>query len=98
MLRTLKGQSPRNMKKLFTYIAVSWEGPDGKFSYKRASQFVFIFLLSWLVLKDKIETPYGFYSLVVLCATFLLLAKIITPKELIELKNFKAEINAEPNI
>lgn len=79
----------KNCAAAFKYISHSWEGPDGQFSYKRASQFVFIFLLSYLVLKDRIQTAYGFYSLVVLCATFLLLAKIITPKELIELKTIK---------
>lgn len=76
----------KHVIKTFNYIRVSWEGPDGQFSYKRASQFVFICLIVFLVVSNRIQNQYSFYTLLALLTTFLLLAKIITPKEIIELK------------
>lgn len=71
------------LKKALKYIAASWEGDDGKFSYKRASQFVFIFLIVFLVIKGNIQTQFGFYAMVSLCITFLLLAGIITAQQIL---------------
>lgn len=76
----------KTLIKTFNYVKVSWEGPDGQFSYKRASQFVFVSLIVFLVVSNRIQNQYSFYSLIALLAAFLLLAKIITPKELLELK------------
>jgi 4-hydroxybenzoate polyprenyltransferase len=67
-------------------VKVSWEGPDGQFSYRRASQFVIICLIVFLVVSNRVQNQYSFYTLVALLATFLLLAKIITPKEILEFK------------
>lgn len=76
----------KHLIKTFNYVKVSWEGPDGQFSYKRASQFVFIALIVFLVASNRIQNQYSFYTLIALLTTFLLLAKIITPKEILEFK------------
>lgn len=96
------------IKNVWSYIKPSWEGEDGQFSYRRASQFVFIFLIVHIVLSGKIINPYGFYALIVLVITFLLTAMIISVPQLLQLLGelnqlkkinpFKADGNEPPNV
>lgn len=81
--------------KILQYLKPSFEGIDGKLSYRRASQFVFIVLLSFMVLTGKTETQYQFYTLVALIVAFLLLASIITSQQIIEAIKSLAEKRKE---
>lgn len=73
---------PRN--KFIAYIGALWEGSDDKPSYRRMAQLVFILLIGFTVYKGQVLNQWGFYSLIVLCTTFLLLAAIITAQQIIE--------------
>lgn len=66
------------------YMRPTWEGGDGKISYRRSSQFVFIFLMVFVVVTGKTLTLYGIWTLVILALVFLLLAAIITGQQIIE--------------
>jgi hypothetical protein len=68
---------------IWNYLKPSWEGEDGKPSYRRMSQLVFIALIIFIVVKGQTQSQYGFYSLIVLCLTFLLLAAIISADQII---------------
>jgi hypothetical protein len=72
------------MKRLFNYLRPSFEGEDGKFSYRRASQFIFIAISLILVLTKMVITQYGFYALVATYTVFLLLAAVISAQQILE--------------
>jgi hypothetical protein len=68
----------------WNYLKPSWEGEDGKPSYRRASQFVFLVLISFMVLKGLTLQQWGFWTFLVLCLAFLLLAAIITADQILK--------------
>jgi len=72
------------LRKIFDYIKPSWEGDDGKFSYRRISQLIFILLIFKITMLGMTQTQWGFYTLLTLCITFLLLAAIISADQIIK--------------
>lgn len=66
------------------YFRPSWEGYDKKFSYKRFSQFLFMWLIAYLVL-NGIHDEWTFKTFVVLAILFSLTATIITTPDLIKM-------------
>jgi hypothetical protein len=66
------------------YLRPTWEGGDGKISYRRASQFVFICLMVFVVVTGKTLTLYGIYTLGILAIVFLLLAAVISFQQVVE--------------
>lgn len=68
---------------VWDYMRNSWEGDDGKFSFKRASAFVFIWLMVFMILRNRVSSQYGFYSFLVLAVLFALIVAIITVAQLI---------------
>lgn len=68
---------------IFKYIAAAWEGDDGKFSYKRASQFIFVILISKTVYFG-FQNIYQIYALLILTLTFLLLAMVISAPQILD--------------
>lgn len=61
------------------------EGDDGKLSYRRIAQILFLYLIAFIVIKGGINNKYGFYGLIALCVTFVILAGVITAQQLIAL-------------
>lgn len=74
------------MKKLINYIRPSFEGDDGKLSYRRASAFVVLMLIVGMTIKGFIN-EYEISAFYGLLAFFLILTGIITADQLIRLKN-----------
>lgn len=74
------------MRKLIKYIRPSFEGEDGKFSYRRASAFVILCLIAGMTIKGFIN-EYEISALYGLIAFFLILTGIITADQLIRFKN-----------
>jgi hypothetical protein len=68
---------------VFNYVRNSWEGEDGKFSYKRASQFIFVWLMVFMIIHGGINSQWSFYTFLVLAVLFTLTAAIITVPQLI---------------
>jgi hypothetical protein len=59
------------------------EGDDGKLSYRRIAQLLFLFLIAFIILKGVVKEKYGYYGLIVLCLTFIILAGVITAQQII---------------
>lgn len=74
------------LKKIWSYFAPSWEGDDGKLSYRRASQFVFILLIFKVVVRGS-YTHFDVQILIILTLTFLLLAGLIVASDIIKFAN-----------
>lgn len=74
------------MMKVINYVLASFEGEDGKLSYRRCSAFIVLYLISYLVLKGVKEANelQALYALIVF---FLVLSGFITADQLIRLKN-----------
>lgn len=75
------------MKRLWAWLRPSLEGDDGKASYRRLSALVFILLICYMVLADKIQSNIHLYAFYGLLGTFLLLAAVITTSDIIKFKN-----------
>lgn len=72
------------------YFRPSWEGNDGRFSYKRACQFVFTGLLVYMV-KKGVESQWSFYTFLTVAVLFALVAAIMSVPQFLELtKNIGA--------
>jgi len=72
----------RIIKAIWDYFRPSWEGNDNKFSYKRASQFVFLHLMVVLAYRG-VANEWEFKTFLVLAIIFSLVAGIMTVAELI---------------
>lgn len=73
--------------KIWIYFKDSWEGKDGKFSYRRFSQYIFLVCM----IKMGFKPPVNRYELVVFivfASLYALIATIITAQQLIELLKF----------
>ena len=77
---------------IWNYVRNSWEGPDGKFSYRRATQFVFVQLMVFMIVNDRVTTEYQFYTFLTVAALFAFVAHLITPKQAIEGMKAAAEL------
>lgn len=73
---------------IWNYIRNSWEGEDGKFSYKRTTQFIFVWLMVYMIMKDKVQTRWNFYAFLTLAVLFGLTATIITVPQLIKMMKY----------
>lgn len=69
-------------KKTFNYFRPSFEGEDGKFSYKRASTFIFIIMMIRLAL-FKIQNEWEFYTFIAFAILYALQTSIITVSQLL---------------
>lgn len=70
---------------VWDYFRPSWEGDDGKFSYKRASQFVFTAILAYMAVTSKVHEKYSWYVFITIGVLFALTAAIISVPQLITL-------------
>ncbi len=70
---------------IWNYVRNSWEGEDKLFSYKRASQFVFVWLIVFMVLQNRTDSRWNFYTFLTLAILFSVTAAIITVPQLIKL-------------
>lgn len=73
---------------MWDYFRNSWEGEDGKFSYRRFSQYIFLGLVMFLVITGQTNNQYGFYTMITLITVWLLVTAIITVQQLIILLKF----------
>lgn len=88
--------------KVWHYFAPSWEGPDGKFSYRRATQFVWVWCMVYMIVTARQSggsTQYEFYQFLTVAILFTLtvgllsfeqlfrLAKLTAPLKLMEAEN-----------
>lgn len=60
----------------------SWEGEDGKFSYKRASIFVFVWCMVALAF-NRIQNEWEFYTFLTFAILYALQTSVITVSQLI---------------
>ncbi len=74
------------MRKLINYLRPSFEGEDGKLSYRRASAFVVLTLIVGMTIRGFVN-EYDISALYGLIAFFLILTGIITADQLIRFKN-----------
>lgn len=84
---------------IWDYIKPTWEGDDGRPSYRRGSQLVFIVLICYIVFTNASQSSWGFWTLLVLVLSFLLLAAIITADQILKgingLNSFTSSITRE---
>jgi hypothetical protein len=74
---------------IWNYLRPSWEDELNQFSYKRASQYAFLILMSFMVISDRIRDEFTFNAFLVLSILFALTAMVITVPQLIKLlKNY----------
>lgn len=87
----------KNMKKslllIWCYFKDSWEGKDGKFSYRRFFQWAFGISAIIIGTNPQVSET-GFKITVVFCAMFLLMAGIMTVQNLLEF--FRTQSLKEP--
>lgn len=69
------------IKIIWNYFKPSWEGEDGKFSYKRASIFVFVWCMVALAF-NRIQNPWEFYTFLTFAILYSLQSAIITVAQL----------------
>lgn len=69
---------------IWTYFKDSWEGPDGKFSYRRFSQYIFLVILIKLSLWDG-KTKFDFYTLCLFAFLYLVMALMMSVEQIIKL-------------
>lgn len=82
------------MKKMiaavWNYMRPSWEGDDQKFSYKRATAFVFVLFIARVV-ATTFSNQHQVMALLILTVALLLLIGIITAPQILEgLKNLSS--------
>lgn len=78
-------------KTVWEYFKDSWEGTDGKFSYRRFSQYVFLVCMIKCGFKPP-TNEWEFKVFIVFASLYALLASILTVQQLIELLNVKIPI------
>jgi|SRR4051812_10221431 hypothetical protein len=84
------------IRSVWEYFKPAWEGEDGKPSYKRAGQFVFMALISKIVYVG-FTNIYQIYALLILTLTFLLLAMVISAPQIIEALQLMFEAKSKIN-
>ena len=67
---------------VWDYFRPSWEDNKGKFSYKRASQFAFLFLMILMAVRG-VTGPWEFNTFLTIAILFSVTATVITIPELI---------------
>jgi hypothetical protein len=72
-------------KVIFDYLRPSFEGDDGKFSYKRVSQFVFTAVMVVMPIRPGIHDKYSWYVFLTFAVLFALVAAIISVPQIISL-------------
>lgn len=81
-------------KKIWSYFKDSWEGEDGKFSYKRATILVFVIMMVKLAL-FRIQNKWEFYTFICFAVLYLLQTSIITASQLIVLLKYKLKLKED---
>lgn len=72
---------------IWRYFKDSWEGPDGKFSYRRCSQYAFLVIILKMALKGQMA-QYDFYTLVVISSLYLIMALALSVEQIINLVKY----------
>jgi len=80
---------------IWNYFKDSWEGEDHKFSYKRISQFLFVWLMTFMIIKDKIQSRWTFYAFLTIAVLFSLTAALITVPQLIKMIKYYSKSKSE---
>lgn len=78
---------------LWIYFKDSWEGKDGKFSYRRFSQYIFLICMVKMGFKPP-QNNLELNVFYVFAALYSLVATIITVQQLIELLKLYKEIKS----
>lgn len=76
------------LSKIWCYFKDSWEGKDGKFSYRRFSQYIFLVCM----IKCGFRPPsnqYEYGVFLIFAVLYALIASIITAQQMIELLKYK---------
>lgn len=86
------------VKTIWDYFKSSWEGDDGKFSYKRATVFVFVWCMVVMALRPT-ESEWEFWKFVVIAILYGLQTSVITWSQLKYFLNtkYKKETYEESN-
>ena len=64
------------------YFRNSWEGDDGKFSYRRFCQYILMGIAINMVASGQAQNQYGFYTLLTILVIWCLITAIITVQQL----------------
>lgn len=79
------------IKRLWNYVKPAIEGDDGKFSYKRMSQIVFLHLFVYLAIKGP-ASVFAFHTILLVAVLFALTAVVITVPQLIKMLSTAKDI------
>ncbi|TZF84506.1 hypothetical protein FW774_05830 [Pedobacter sp. BS3] len=71
------------MKRLINWIRPSFEDNDGKASYRRITAFVFVCLICYMVIWNRIQTEIHLKAFFALLITLLLLIGIVTVQNIL---------------
>ena len=82
------------MRKIILWLKPSFEDADGTASYRRISAFVFVCLICFMVLGDKITSDLKLRAFYALLVTFLLLVGIVTTQNILTF--FRGKNEPEP--
>jgi hypothetical protein len=77
--------------KIWNYFKDSWEDKDGKFSYRRFSQYIFLLCMIKIGFKPPVN-QYELTVFIVFAALYALVAALITAQQLIELLKYTLPI------
>ena len=80
---------------IWNYFRPSFESDDKKFSYKRASTFVFVWLIIFMIIKDKVQSQWSFYTFLVIAVLFALTSALITVPQLIKMIKYYSKSKSE---
>lgn len=75
------------MYKLIKWIRPSFEDNTGKASYRRMTAFVFVCLICYMIIWDKVKTELQFKVLLALLITLMLLIGVVTAQNLLTFFN-----------
>lgn len=70
---------------IWNYFKDSWEGPDGKFSYRRATQFIWTWAMIYMIVTARQAggmTKFEFYSFLTIAILWVLTAGMLSFEQL----------------
>lgn len=74
--------------KIWDYFRNSWEGTDGKLSYRRVSQYIFLGCMTKMAFGVGVHGVWSFYTFLTFSILYTLVATIMTVEQIMTLLKF----------
>lgn len=74
--------------KIWNYFKDSWEGEDGKFSYRRFSQYIFLFCMIYMAAVHRLNDQWQWYAFLTFGILYTIISLSITVQQLITLVKY----------